>query len=215
MLDLRLAPTRHDACRGDGIGRRGSLRCQDRAGRRRIEHLQGAGMRVAIAEDSLIVREGLARLLEGAGHELVVAVDRADRVLAEIGRTQPEVAVVDIKMPPTFTDEGLRLAATIRQRHPDVGVLVLSQYVASTYATWLLERAPTGVGYLLKDRLLDVDVLLDALERVAAGETVVDPELVRLLLRERSRSGPLVTLTEREREVLALMAQGLSDRGIA
>ncbi|MGY1616733.1 LuxR C-terminal-related transcriptional regulator [Geodermatophilus sp. SYSU D00691] len=172
-------------------------------------------MRVAVAEDSLIVREGLTRLLESRGHAVVAAVDRPDRLAAEVARTQPDVVVVDIKMPPTFTDEGLRAAAVIRHRHPDVGVLVLSQYVAPGYVTWLLEQAPDRVGYLLKDRLVDAGALVRALERIAAGETVVDPELVRLLMRSRAHSGPLGSLTERERQVLALMAEGLSDRGIA
>ena len=172
-------------------------------------------MRVAVAEDSLIVREGLTRLLESRGHAVVAAVDRPDRLAAEVARARPDVVVVDIKMPPTFTDEGLRAAAVIRHRHPDVGVLVLSQYVAPGYVTWLLEQAPDRVGYLLKDRLVDAGALGGALERIAAGETVIDPELVRLLMRSRAHSGPLGSLTERERQVLALMAEGLSDRGIA
>ena len=172
-------------------------------------------MRVAVAEDSLIVREGLTRLLESTGHAVVAAVDRPDRLAAEVARARPDVVVVDIKMPPTFTDEGLRAAAVIRHRHPDVGVLVLSQYVAPGYVTWLLEQAPDRVGYLLKDRLVDAGALGGALERIAAGETVIDPELVRLLMRSRAHSGPLGSLTERERQVLALMAEGLSDRGIA
>ncbi|WP_456873398.1 LuxR C-terminal-related transcriptional regulator [Geodermatophilus sp. SYSU D00710] len=168
-----------------------------------------------MAEDSLIVREGLTRLLESSGHAVVVSVDRPDRLAAEVARAQPDVVVIDIRMPPTFTDEGLRAAAAIRHRHPGVGVLVLSQYVAPGYVTWLLEQTPDRVGYLLKDRLVDVGALAQALERIVAGETVVDPELVRLLIRSRARSGPLVSLTERERQVLALMAEGLSDRGIA
>lgn len=172
-------------------------------------------MRIALAEDSLLVREGLTRLLEGLGHDVVIRADRAEPLLAQVAREQPDIAVIDIKLPPTFTDEGLRAAATIHTRHRTVGVLVLSQYVAASYATWLVEHAPTRAGYLLKDRILDAAVLQDALHRVAAGDTVVDPELVRVLMRSRDRSGPLSGLTARERDVLRLMAEGLSDRGIA
>ncbi len=172
-------------------------------------------MRVALADDSLIVREGLARLLESLGHQVVTAAAGADILLAEVAAHQPDIVVIDIKMPPAFRDEGLRAAARIRQRHAAVGVLVLSQYVVPGYVMWLLDRSPAQVGYLLKDRILDAAVLQDALERIAAGGTVVDPELVASLLRSRSASGPLAALSKREREVLSLIAEGLSDRGIA
>ena len=172
-------------------------------------------MRLVIADDSLIVREGLTRVLEFAGNQVVCGVGDPDRLLTEVALQRPAVAIIDIKMPPTFTDEGLRVAATIRRRYPDIGVLVLSQYVVAGYATWLLEHSPERAGYLLKDRLLDATVLLEALSRIAAGETVVDPELVQLLMRRHGDAGPLATLTEQERQVLALMAEGLSDRGIA
>jgi len=172
-------------------------------------------MRIALADDSLLVREGLARLVEDLGHQVVCRAARADILLAEVAAHQPEIVIVDIKMPPTFKDEGLRAAARIRQRHPAVGVLVLSQYVVPSYVTWLLERSPAQVGYLLKDRILDDAMLQDALHRIAAGGTVVDPALVRLLMKSRTASGPLGSLSEREREVLSLIAEGLSDRGIA
>ncbi|MBO3752220.1 response regulator transcription factor [Streptosporangiaceae bacterium NEAU-GS5] len=172
-------------------------------------------MRIAIADDSLIIREGLTKLLDGLGHEVVVRVDRPDRILAEVAAHRPDVVVVDIKMPPTFTDEGLRAAGAIRQRHADVGALVLSQYVVASYATWLLEMAPGSIGYLLKNRILDPAILQDALSRIHAGETVVDPELVQVLIRSRAEPGPLTPLSRRELDVLALIAEGLSDRGIA
>lgn len=172
-------------------------------------------MRIAIADDGLIVREGLVRLLEGLGHEVVVQIDRADRLLAEVACHQPDVVVVDIKMPPTYTDEGLRAASGVRRRHARVGALVLSQYVVPGYVSWLLEHAPTRIGYLLKERIMEPETLQDALLRIDAGETVVDPELVQQLIRSRAGSGPLATLSKREREVLALIAAGLSDRGIA
>jgi DNA-binding NarL/FixJ family response regulator len=172
-------------------------------------------MRVILADDSLLIREGLARLLEGLGHHVLAQVGRPELLLAEVARHQPDVVLIDIKMPPTYTDEGLRAAAAVRRAHDSVGVLVLSQYVVAGYATDLLEQTPTRAGYLLKDRLLDAHTLDDALRRIAAGETVIDPELVRVLLQSASQTGPLVTLSARERQVLCLMAQGLSDRGIA
>jgi DNA-binding NarL/FixJ family response regulator len=172
-------------------------------------------MRIALADDSLLVREGLARLLEDLGHQVAFRAARADILLAEVAAHRPEIVIVDIKMPPTFKDEGLRAAGRNRQRHPAVGVLVLSQYVVPGYVTWLLERSPGQVGYLLKDRILDGAMLQDTLRRIAAGGTVVDPELVNSLMRSRTASGPLSLLSEREREVLSLIAEGLSDRGIA
>jgi DNA-binding NarL/FixJ family response regulator len=172
-------------------------------------------MRVILAEDSLLTREGLARLLEGLGHQVLAQVDRPELLLAEVTRHQPDIVLIDIKMPPTYTDEGLRAAAAVRSQQESVGVLVLSQYVVASYATDLLEQAPTRAGYLLKDRILDAHTLDDALRRISAGETVIDPELVRVLLQSASRIGPLATLSTREHQVLGLMAQGLSNRGIA
>jgi len=170
---------------------------------------------IVLAEDSLLVREGLTRLLEALGHHVAAAVERPEVLLAEVAVHEPALVVIDIRMPPTFTDEGLRAAAQIRAKHPSTGVLVLSQYVVPQYATWLLDHAPSGVGYLLKERILNGPALGDALLRVADGGTVVDPELVRGLVRARDGAGPLAKLTGREREVLSLMAEGLSDRGIA
>ncbi|MGH3822952.1 MAG: response regulator transcription factor [Pseudonocardiaceae bacterium] len=172
-------------------------------------------MRVILADDSLLTREGLARLLERLGHHVLAQVGRADLLLAEVARHRPDIVLIDIKMPPTYTDEGLRAAAAVRRAHESVGVLVLSQYIVAGYATDLLEQAPTRAGYLLKDRLLDAHTLDDALRRISAGETVVDPELVRVLLHSATRAGPLATLSAREHQVLGLIAQGLSDRGIA
>jgi DNA-binding NarL/FixJ family response regulator len=172
-------------------------------------------MRVILADDWLLIREGLARLLEKLGHHVLAQVDRPELLLAEVVRHQPDIVLIDIKMPPTYTDEGLRAAAAVRRGHESVGVLVLSHYVVAGYATELLEQAPTRVGYLLKDRIFDAHTLDDALRRISAGETVIDPELVRVMLQSASRTGPLTTLSTRESQVLDLMAQGLTDRGIA
>jgi DNA-binding NarL/FixJ family response regulator len=182
-------------------------------------------VRVVIAEDSVLLREGLTRLLAEAGHDVVAAAGQAEDFLREVGTHQPDVVVVDVRMPPTFTDEGLRAALVVRGRWPDVGVLVLSQYVEERYATELLsdpmrakwsgsggERGG-GVGYLLKDRVADLAEFLGALDRVAAGGSALDPEVVAQLL-ARSRH-PLAALTGREREVLALMAEGLTNTAIA
>jgi DNA-binding NarL/FixJ family response regulator len=216
-------------------------------------------MRIVIAEDSVLLREGLTRLLAEAGHDVVAAAGEAEAFLRDVGRHQPDVVVVDVRMPPTFTDEGLRAALVVRGRWPDVGVLVLSQYVEERYATELLSDRPVkggwggsegarggseggrggseggwggseggrggseggrggrrmagGVGYLLKDRVADLAEFLDALARVAAGGSALDPEVVAQLL-ARSRH-PLASLTPREREVLALMAEGQSNAAIA
>ena len=172
-------------------------------------------LRLAVAEDSLLVREGLRSLLRGAGFELVGEAETAGELLDVVEHGRPDVVLVDIRLPPTFTDEGLRAAAEIRARFDRVGLLVLSQYVEAEYALRLLDGHEARVGYLLKDRILDVDQLTDAIARVAEGGVVVDPELVTFLLRRRRRSDPLDELTPRERDVLALMAEGLTDRGIA
>jgi DNA-binding NarL/FixJ family response regulator len=172
-------------------------------------------MRLVVAEDSLLVRQGLAALLTGLGHEVSGMAVRAEQVLALVGRTRPDVALLDVRLPPTFTDEGLRLAVTIRERHPGVGVLVLSQQVEPAYADLLLRSGSSRVGYLLKDRVLAPDDLDGALRRIRDGGTVIDSDLVDSLMRRGLTDHALDDLTDRERDVLALMAQGLSDRGIA
>jgi DNA-binding NarL/FixJ family response regulator len=171
--------------------------------------------RVALAEDSLLVREGLGRILRDAGFEVVGAAANVEELLELVERTRPDVALVDIRLPPGYSDEGLRAAAEIRTRFPAVALLVLSQYVEAEYALRLLEGSERRVGYLLKDRILDVSQLTDAIARVVAGGVVVDPSLVAQLLDRRRRADPLDELTAREREVLGLMAEGLTDRGIA
>ncbi|HEU0244332.1 MAG TPA: response regulator transcription factor [Candidatus Limnocylindrales bacterium] len=170
-------------------------------------------MRVAIAEDSVLLRKGLILLLEEAGHEVAAAAGDAETFLRAVRETRPDACVVDVRMPPTFTDEGLRAALLVRDQWPDIGVLVLSQWVEERYATELIAGRPHGVGYLLKDRVADVDEFLDALDRVATGGSALDPEVVAQLL-ARSRH-PLGDLTPREREVLALMAEGRSNAAIA
>lgn len=172
-------------------------------------------MRVVVAEDTLLTREGIVRLLESAGVEVVGQAADADELLTLVRTERPDVAIVDIRMPPTHTDEGLVAAQQIRAVHQDVAVLVLSQYVEASYAMRLLEEHPEGVGYLLKDRVFDVAVLVDALRRVSELETVVDPTIVTRLLGRRRRHDPVQTLTEREREVLSLVAEGLSNKAIA
>jgi len=172
-------------------------------------------MRVVIAEDAALFREGLVRLLQDRGHQVCAAVADGDALLAAATRHRPDVAVVDIRMPPTHTDEGLRAALELRRRHPETGVLVLSQYIETRYAARLLEGNASGVGYLLKDRVADVAEFADALVRVAAGGTALDPEVVSQLLGAGRHAHGLATLTPREREVLSLMAEGRSNAGIA
>lgn len=171
--------------------------------------------RVVIAEDSLLVREGLGRILREAGFEIVAEAVTKDELLESVVREMPEIALIDIRLPPSYGDEGLRAAAEIRARFPSVALLVLSQYIEAEYALRLLEGNERSVGYLLKERILDSAQLTDAIRRVAAGGIVVDPALVNGLLERRRRTDPLEELTIREREVLALMAEGLTDRGIA
>ncbi|MFH8989947.1 response regulator [Streptomyces sp. NPDC017940] len=168
-----------------------------------------------LADDSTLLREGLARLLADEGHEVTASVGDASALLEAITAEPPDAAVVDVRMPPTHTDEGLRAALEIRRTWPETGVLVLSQYVERRYATDLLTTGTEGVGYLLKDRVVQVDEFLDALDRVGAGRTAFDPEVVRQLLTFSSHVDPLQRLTEREREVLAKMAQGHTNAAIA
>ncbi|MGW4947723.1 response regulator [Actinoplanes sp. NPDC004185] len=173
-----------------------------------------ATLRVVLAEDSVLLREGLAGLLARFGHEVVAAIDDAAALREAVETGRPDIVVTDVRMPPGFTDEGLRAAVELRRRHPALPILVLSQYVETTYATLLLESGDgTGVGYLLKDRIGRVEEFVEALHRVADGGTVVDPEVVRQLLRRRR--DPLGALTPREREVLALIAEGRSNAAIA
>jgi DNA-binding NarL/FixJ family response regulator len=172
-------------------------------------------LRLAIAEDSLLVREGLVRILREAGFEVVGDAATVDELLALVEHERPDAALIDIRLPPTHSDEGLRVAAEIRTRFPPVALLVLSQYVEAEYALRLLEGSERSVGYLLKDRILDAQQLTDAIMRVIDGGVVVDPGLVSQLLERRRRVDPLEELTSRERDVLALMAEGLTDRGIA
>ncbi|MDR6912875.1 DNA-binding NarL/FixJ family response regulator [Rhodococcus fascians] len=172
-------------------------------------------MRVIVAEDSTLLREGLVRLLVDEGHDVVASVGDADALLAAVELAQPDIVVTDVRMPPGHSDEGLRAALTIRSRWPEVAVLVLSQYVENRYAAELISGPGGKVGYLLKDRVAQVDEFLDALDRVAGGGTAFDPEVVRQLLSRTTRSNPLERLTPRERDVLELMAQGLTNARIA
>jgi DNA-binding NarL/FixJ family response regulator len=172
-------------------------------------------MRVVIAEDAAIFREGLVRLLEDRGHRVCAAVADGEALLAAVAAHRPDVAVVDIRMPPTHTDEGLRAALRLRADHPGTGVLVFSQYIETRYAARLLQGSAAGVGYLLKDRVADVAEFTEALARVAAGGTALDPEVVGQLLGAGRHARGLAALTAREREVLALMAEGRSNAGIA
>lgn len=172
-------------------------------------------MRIVIAEDSVLLQEGLVRFLTERGHEVVAAVGDADALLEQVEATTPDLAVVDVRMPPTHTDDGLRAALQIRERWPDVAILVLSQYVEEQYATEMLAADTGGIGYLLKDRIAEVAEFQSAVERVGGGGTVLDPEVVAQLLARSRRQDPLARLSPREREVLGLMAEGRSNSAIA
>ena len=172
-------------------------------------------MRVAIAEDGVLLREGLVQLLAARGFEVVGSCDTAERLLMLVRSYSPDVVIVDIRLPPTHSDEGLRAALEIRAHHPSVGVLVLSQYVELGLAMKLLADSAEGVGYLLKNRINDVKDFLAAVRRVAAGGSALDPTIVSTLLSTRRNDGPLEALTPREREILVLMAEGRSNQGIA
>jgi DNA-binding NarL/FixJ family response regulator len=172
-------------------------------------------LRVVLAEDSVLLREGIARLLEDCGFEVVGQAGNADELLLKVRSYSPDIALVDIRMPPTHTDEGLRAAKEIREKHPGTGVLVLSQYVEPGYALELLSESAEGVGYLLKDRVSDVDEFRAAVRRVAEGGSALDPAVVSQLVGRRRRDDPLGELTPREREVLELMAEGRSNHAIA
>src|SRR5580765_5609530 len=172
-------------------------------------------MRVVIADDSVLLREGIARLLEEAGFDVVGQADDADQLLLKVRSYSPEVAIVDIRMPPTHTDEGLRAAREIRATHPGTGVLVLSQYVEPEYALDLLSESAEGVGYLLKDRVSDVKEFAAAVRRVGEGGSALDPTVVAQLVGRRRADDPLAHLTPREREVLELMAEGRSNQAVS
>jgi len=172
-------------------------------------------MRVVLADDSMLLREGIARLLEEAGMEVVAQSGDAEDLLRKVGAHRPDVAVVDVRMPPTHTDEGLRAAAEIRDRFPKTGVLVLSQYIEESYAMELLGSHIEGVGYMLKDRVSDLDRFVEGVRRVGEGGSVLDPEVVSRLLGRRREADPLAEISPRERDVLGLMAEGRSNHAIA
>jgi DNA-binding NarL/FixJ family response regulator len=171
-------------------------------------------VRVVIADDSVLLREGLARVLTDGGFEVVAQAGDADDLRRAVGLHKPDVAIVDVRMPPTHTDEGARAAVEIRERHPEIAVLVLSQVIEAAHALRLFSERPEGFGYLLKDRVLEIDDFLEAVRRVARGGTAIDPDVIAQLVGRRREDDPLGELTPREREVLELMAQGLSNRGI-
>jgi DNA-binding NarL/FixJ family response regulator len=175
----------------------------------------GAPLRAVVADDSVLLRDGVVRLLGDAGIDVVAAVGDGDALVAAVAEHRPDLALVDVRMPPTHTDEGIRAAIAIRRQFPEVAVLVLSQYVEERYATDLLSGDTSGVGYLLKDRVVDVEDFIASVRRVAAGGSAVDAEVVRQLLSRTGRSSELERLTPREHEVLSLMAEGLSNGGIA
>jgi DNA-binding NarL/FixJ family response regulator len=172
-------------------------------------------MRVVVADDSVLLREGVTRLLAESGFDVVGQAADADDLLRKVGAHRPDVAVVDIRMPPTNTDDGLRAALRIRSDHPETGVLVLSAYIEEAYALELVAESAAGLGYLLKDRVSDVDTFIEAIRRVADGGSALDPEVVSRLVGRHRRDDPLAELTPREREVLELMAEGRSNAAIA
>jgi DNA-binding NarL/FixJ family response regulator len=172
-------------------------------------------LRVVLAEDSVLLREGLLRLLADSGFEVVGAVGEAEAFLRVVEAERPDVVIVDVRMPPTFTDEGVRAALVVREQYPEIAVLVLSQYVEENYATELVAGRSRGIGYLLKDRVADVGDFVESLRRVASGGTALDPEVVSQLLSRARKPDPLARLTPRESEVLALMAEGRSNTAIA
>ena len=172
-------------------------------------------MRVVVAEDVMLTREGMVRLLQDAGVDVVAQARDADELLRQVRLTRPDVALIDIRMPPTYTDEGLVAARQIRSERPEIGVLVLSQYVEPSYAVRLIEDYPERVGYLLKERVFDIATVVDALRRIMDAETVIDPTIVSQMVGRRRRADPLTALSDREREVLGLIAEGMSNRAIA
>ena len=179
------------------------------------KHADAARLRVVLADDSVLLREGIARLLEDSGFEIVGQCGTAEDLLLKVRSYKPDIAIVDIKMPPTHTDEGLRAAKEIREKHPGTAVLVLSQYVEEVYAIELLQDNAEGVGYLLKDRVYDLPDFVASVRRVAEGGSALDPSVVSHLVGRRRRDDPLGELSTREREVLGLMAEGLSNSAIA
>jgi DNA-binding NarL/FixJ family response regulator len=172
-------------------------------------------MRVVVADDVMLTRAGITRLLSEAGVDVVGEAADAENLLREVAAKRPDIALIDIRMPPTHTDEGLVAAQAIRTQHPGVGVLVLSQYVEPVFAMRLIEDHPERSGYLLKERVFDIAILIDALRRIAEGDTVIDPTIVSRLVGNQHRRGALAALTAREQEVLAMIAEGLSNRAIA
>lgn len=172
-------------------------------------------MRVVVVDDMLLIREGLAAALSRRGVDVVAQADEPSVVSALVGRYAPDAVVLDIRMPPTFTDEGLQAAAELRAEHPGLGILLLSQYLESSYAVRLLQEAPERVGYLLKDRVMHITTIVDALRRIRDGDTVIDPTIVSRVIARRRRGGGLSDLSAREAEVLGLVAEGLSNRAIA
>lgn len=172
-------------------------------------------MRILICEDSVLLREGIVRLLEHAGHEVVAALEDAHELLATIDETNPELCILDVRLPPSYRDEGIKAALSIRETHPDLPILVLSQYVEERYASELIATQAGALGYLLKDRVADVGEFLETVERIASGHSVLDPEVVSQLLSRRGKDDRLSELTDRERTVLAALAEGKSNQAIA